>query len=202
MSTLRDSVLLAVAGAAAAAPCEAAVVYTQGNLAGDATGTRFVALVHQELHRPPMVSKAWSNRGMPTGASQNNVEFADQSSFDTYCLVGVNVSGGVFVSFSNPALGLGRSWDALFPGISEAAVAGAILTNSALPEAFLAVLDNTEGVGTLMGSSSGVVAFSDGVAFGTFIAGFAPVPTPGVLAVFGVVPVLLAPRRRRANPAH
>jgi len=161
----------------------AAVLYTQSDLIAQAPTTRFVALVHQELHRPPRALLSWGTGILPAGLNNRDVAVDSPPGFDSYTLIGLDSVGGVFVSFSNPAAAIGQPFSSVFPGFSEAQVADAILTGDSSLTDFMNLLDTMPSVGTSMGLECRTVHFSDGADYGSFIADFSPVPAPGATMV-------------------
>jgi len=175
----------------------AGTVYTRSDLVAPAPTSRFLALVHQELHRPPQALLTWGSFTLPAGPHSVDVDVESPPNFDSYCLVGLDATGGVFVSFADPSIALGRSFSSIFPGMSEPEVAQAIESGGPLFDEFMARLDTTPGVATPMGMRSETVHFSDGAYYGTFIADFSPVPAPGAVVMFVLAGPLGFVRRRR-----
>ncbi len=190
-------------GAASVATPEAAgaTMYTESDLHGPGAATQFVALVDADLHRPPRVLFSWGS-AMPAGHNPLNVTVDSPPGFDAYALMGIADDGGVFVTFADPAVALGRAFDEVFPGFSEASLADALLNDpqGSVVVSFLDALDTTPGVGTSMGTMSHVFHFSLGADYGAFHASFTPIPAPGsaLLACLGGA-VATARRRRRSG---
>ena len=182
---------------AAVPEASAGTVYTQSDFVAAVPTSRFVALVHQELHRPPVLLSAWGVRTLGAGGQSLDFEVESPPSFDSYSLVGLDASGGVFVTFADPSIALGRSFSSVFPGMSEPEVAHAIGSGGPLLDEFVARLDAMSGVAAPMGVQSQAVHFSDGAYYGTFIADFFPVPAPSAAVMFVLAGPLGLVRRRR-----
>jgi hypothetical protein len=119
---------------------------------------------------------------IPSGETFRGLRFNSGGGARTdYAFVGAGLGsgGGVLVSFSNPSVGVGQSFESLFPGMSEAQVADSILTGDSSLTSFLTKLASIQGAVTAMGSASTSVHFSDGVFEGTSEASFSPLPEPG-----------------------
>lgn len=182
---------------AATPSIQAGTLYTESNFTGP-VGTSRLALVHQELHRP-QTALAWSPGGAPSGPHQQELEYSDALDFDTYTLFGVDGAGGIFVSFADPAAALGTPFETVFPGFSEQALVDALHNNpdGQLVAAFTQALTDTPGVIAEIDVPSTVVHFSEGAAFGTFVASFEPIPAPATALAMALGGMCTVRRRRR-----
>jgi hypothetical protein len=117
---------------------------------------------------------------LPSGDNFRSVPLGSGGSTSgTYIFLGVGAgTGDVFISFSDPAFGVGKSFESLFPGMSEPQVADAILAGGSSFESFLPNLPRVQGARTPIGNGSAGVHFSDGEFSGASIASFTPVPEP------------------------
>ncbi len=196
-------VTAALAPLAAVSPeSSAAVVYTQSDLQAPVPETMFVTLtVDTDTHRPPRVLFAWGTRTLPAGPHNLNIDIPSPPDFDAYALIGRTASGGVLVSFGDPAFALGRPFSDVFPGFQESQVADAIAFGGPVLDQFVLALDTTPGVATEMQVACRTIHFSDGVDFGSFVAGFEPVPAPGCVLFVSVAGTFALTRRRRHEPA-
>ena len=191
-------VTAALAPLAALSPDAAAVVYTQSDLQAPAPETMFITLtVDADIHRPPRVLFAWGTRPLPAGPFDLNVVAPSPTDFDAYALIGRTATGGVLVSFADPSLALGRPFSDVFPGFQESQVADAIAFGGPILDQFIFALDTTPGVATEMQVACRTIHFSDGVDFGSFIAGFEPIPAPGSVLFISVAGAFTLTRRRR-----
>lgn len=199
-SSMAGAVALAVVPLTIGADkAEAAVVYTHSELQAPATSTRFVMLsVDEDRHRPPVVMLTWGSRNLPGGSSDNNVDTGGVPTFDAYALIGLDSSGGVFVTFADPNAAIGRNFASVFPGFNESEVAAAMVSGAPLLDSFVAQLDVTPGVATKVGVQCECTHFSTGASYGTFIADFSPVPSPGSSLVV-LAGGAWTTRRRRAR---
>jgi hypothetical protein len=203
----RESLAGIGAVAAAAAVCalapesSAATVHTQSQLAGVGEHTKFVTMVHQELHRPSTALAAWGSHTIPAGPTSRDVELVGEPDFDTYAVFGIADDGGIFVSFADPSVALGRSFDEVFPGFAEEALADALRfdPDGQLITDFMRALDTTDGVGTPMNVCGQTVHFSIGAPYGPFIASFTPIPTPGAALILAIGSGMASVRRRRVG---
>jgi hypothetical protein len=201
-------VVIGVAAAAAAVgigtgEASAGTLYTQSSFVGVGEATQFVALSDGEIHRPPRTLAAWGSGAIiPAGPATREVQIDPLIEFDSYALIGLDQSGGVLVTFSNPQMALGRSFESVFPGFSEPALADALRNDpfGQLVSSFLIAVDNTPGVGTPMNVQCATVHFSNGADYGSFTASFAPIPAPGA-ALLLVLSAGMVSRRRRSGSA-
>lgn len=180
-------------GLGAASSASGVTVYTQSELAGSASDVQFVALVHQELHRPPTALMSVNLGNVPGGSHGSS--FDVPGSFDSYAVFG-RTSTGVFVSFSQAPYGVGESFENLFPGISESSLADALQQGGPLVDSFIDQLRQQTGNVTEMRLVCRTTHFSVGADFGTFQASFTPIPEPSGLAVLLVGGAITARRRR------
>jgi hypothetical protein len=178
----------------------ASIVYTHSDLIAPGDHTQFVTLVNADLHRPPRVLFSWGGFKLASGPQDTNAAASDPPDFDRYCLVGLDSAGGVFVSFADPSAALGQSFSTVFPGLSEAQVADAIVNGGSAFDNFMSVISTTPGAVAPMGVQCSCVHFSDGAAYGTFVADFNPVPAPATLLVTFAGPIFLLRRRRTPTP--
>lgn len=180
---------------------EAATLHTQGDFVAPADGLQFLTMVHAELHRPCTALLSWgAGPSVGPGSFDAQFDLAGVAPFDTYSLLGVDDTGGVLVSFFDPGIALGESFENLFPGFSEAALADALINDPTGPLVadFIRVLDFMPGVGAPMGSESALVHFSAGAAYGSFTASFNPIPAPSAGALLLASMGVACARRRRA----
>lgn len=189
----------AVSGTARAAAPTSTTVYFQGNLVDGGAEPHFVALVNADLHRPPIVMFTWGST-LAKGAAPGSFDLPTTTAFDQFAVFGRDSAGGVFVTFSNGSASFGQSFANLFPGISEQQLADALLVtpDSQVVTSFAALLAQTPGAITPMGSTAQVTHFSSGADYGTFQASFTPVPEPASLMLIAGSAGLLLRRRARA----
>jgi hypothetical protein len=184
----------AALGAASAA--SGTVVYTQSQLDDTGGSAQFVTLVNPELHRP---EPAWAMGDLPAGEHDQVLDVgltSDETS--SYAAFGLSASGGVFVTFGDPGVALGQTFESLFPGFSESELAIALRTDDPLISEFANLLGQTPGVETPYGEVSHAVEFSVGASYGTLLASLTPIPSPGVLTpLLGAGGLMLGSRRRR-----
>ena len=196
---------VAVAGGAAMFSPRAALgqgvptttIYTQTSLLGPGDDTQFVALVDADLHRPPRVLFAWGNR--PAGPTSATLDLPTTDAFTDYAVFGRDSAGGVFVSFSSPGVGVGQTWDSLFPTISESHLADDLLTNGPTVTAFADLLAQTPAAITQMGVTCHTTHFSTGADYGDVTASFSPIPEPGSGVLLITVAACALRRRRRTG---
>jgi hypothetical protein len=172
-------------------------VYTQTNLLGAADDAQFVALVDADLHRPPIVMFSWGSR--PAGPASATIDLPTADQFTDYAVFGRDSAGGVFVSFASPNTGIAKTWDALFPTISESQLADDLLTNGPTVTAFANLLAQTPEAITQMGVQCHTTHFSTGADYGTITASFSPIPEPASGALVIVTAAGCALRRRRRH---
>lgn len=190
---------VAIAAAAAAlgtgSVASATVVHTRSNLDGAGTDPRFVALVDAELHRP---ETCLAMADMGAGQSDKTVDVPeDRKDLAAYTAFGIDDAGGIFVTFADPSVALGQTFESLFPGFSESELVTALQSDDPLVLTFASELGKTPGVVSPFGESSTVVHFSIGGSYGTFVASFDPIPTPSAVAPLACAGGIAARRRRR-----
>jgi hypothetical protein len=186
--------ILGVWGIGSAA--HATPVYTQSVFGGTSTNCQFVALVDADLHRPPVLIITWGS-GLK-GRSSRTLDTNTSDSFDSFALFGRDSAGGVFVSFGSPGVGVGSSFENMFPGISESQLADDLLNNGPTVSKFADLLAKMPQAYTHMGSTSSLTDFSVGTDYGTFQASFSPVPEPASSALPLGAATLLSLKRRRS----
>ncbi|MCE9620513.1 MAG: hypothetical protein K8R92_11495 [Planctomycetes bacterium] len=193
---------LAVGLVSAWAPVASADVVTEvrnnAHLGGDLTHTLLMfsgtgsgapGIVLTDLMISPECSCSW---GVTNPAS----EFGD--SFAMLGLAGGTGSGSggdgyhLVMSFGSLTRLFGNEFSTAFPGFQESAIIDSLLTDTQLAQAFLRAQFGD--IGTANGKTSGVVAFSEGVDFGTVNFSVVPVPAP---SAFACLPFYLLQRRRR-----
>jgi hypothetical protein len=173
-------------------------VYLQTDTAGPTEGNRFVAMVDGELHRPPVATLA-----LGAGSAGNHfttLEVNTGESFDFYAIFGRTSDGGVYVSFSDPSVAQGYSFESVFPGFNETELANQLLNNGPLVDSFASQLSSMSAVTKSIGQSASAMRFSDGAPFGTVLASFSPIPEPGSAMVAGIIASAALMRRSRRSP--
>ena len=189
----RGSVAILVLAAGSAVSGE--TIYTRSEFVAPASTVK-LALVHQELHRPPTALMVVNVGNAPGGAHDSS--FDVPAGFNRYAVVGVSSSGGVFVSFDEAPFGVGQAFENLFPAYSEAALADALLTNGPLADTFINSLFEADANASDIGLKCRTTHFSTGSNFGDFDVSFTPIPEPAGLMILSTAGVGLLARRRGA----
>ncbi len=180
---------------AAATSAQATTIYYQSNLNDTATDVQFVALVDPSKHRPPLVLFQWGSA--KSGFNTGSFDIPDSDPFTQYAIFGLDNSGGVFVSFSNPDAGIGDSFENLFPGVSESDLVADLPTDGPTVTKFAALLATMPANSTSMATQCSCTHLSVGADYGTFDASFTPIPEPTTATlIFGAAGFTLLRRRR------
>jgi hypothetical protein len=181
---------------AAAVDASATTIYYQSNLNDTGTDVQFVGLVDPSKHRPPLVLFQWGSA--KSGFQTGSFDIPDSDSFTQYAIFGLDNSGGIFVSFSNPDAGIGDSFENLFPGLSEQGLVTDLPTDGPTVAKFAALLATMPANSTSMATQCSCTHLSVGADYGSFDASFTPIPEPTTATlIFGAAGFTLLLRRRR-----
>ena len=124
----------------------------------------------------PANQTVFSSFDIPTGTDGTPVVFS------RYFAIGANLdttSSSVMISFGDTSPWIGTDFSVLFPGVSESSIASANIDGSPnLLDPILDRLSREASVPTAVEMEAGTVKFSTGVAGGTVLMSFSPIPEP------------------------
>lgn len=192
----RTSTERAVLSAAAVTACGAVgaasadVVRVDRELAEPISFTNLTVLVNPELHRPETCLIS-SDQGPGIGTEFADTTFTDVP--DEFFFVGLSDSGNVVVSFADPTIAAGLTFEQLFVGFDQASLADDI-ANGRSYASYIDLLSGMSGVGAKMGDTATVIEFGAGSVLGTFAVSI--VPAPGAAGVLVCAMVIRGSRRR------
>jgi hypothetical protein len=175
----------------------AATVRVDSDLTEPVEYSQLTVLVHPELHRPETALLTWGVAGGGTDEGQNSqtLEIDFELEPDEFFVMGLTQSDAVVLSFADPTVAAGQTFETLFPGFDQPSVAAMLRADDPKLSDFINAIKDRDGIGAKLGATASAIEFGAGAPVGTFAVSIVPAPGP-LLALLVAGP--LAARRRRS----